>query len=819
MNSRIGLTQQEVSERRKLYGYNELPQKQQKTVFKIALEVVKEPMFMLLLACATLYMIIGDYTEGAVMLGSVFLIIFITFFQHQRTEKALDALKKLASPRALVIRDGKQIRVAGREVVLGEIVLLNEGDRIPADGEIISAVNFHVDESMLTGESVAVHRSEEEKVFSGSLVVKGKAKIEVKAIGGGTEFGKIGRSLEAIEQEQTKLQKELKGLILKLFLIGALISVLIVVAFYFTRGNLISSFLNGLAGAMAILPEEFPVVMTVFLAMGAWRLSKIHVLTRRPTAIETLGAATVLCSDKTGTITKNQMEVVEVVVLGEHINTEDFSEENNDLMHLIKAGAKACPLDPVDPMERAICKLAKEFTVIEEDCVKEYPFSRSFFAMSLAYTNSDGFIAYTKGAPEAILDLCHVDESMKQEVLASVRVLAGKGRRVLGVAISKESKNLLDDQHDYDFEFLGLLGLEDPIREEVPNAVKECYDAGIKVKMITGDYAETALSIAEQAGIDISGGALSGEEISMLNDDELIQRINNVNVFARIIPEQKLRIVRALQSNDEVVAMTGDGVNDAPALKAADIGVSMGQKGTDVAREASSLVLLDDNFSSIVSAIRSGRKIYDNLQKSMTYIMAIHVPIIGLTLLPAFVPTIPVLLMPLHIIFMELIIDPVCSLAFESEKEEEGIMKRPPRHSSYRFFSAKRIAWSLFMGTLLLLTVLAVYFFSIHEGHTEGQVREIGFTTLIFGNMALILTSLSKTRFVPGVLFERNIALLTILTIASVLLLALIKVPYLVDLFDFEQTNWEHYWITIISVLGLVTILEVFKLTGLRKKE
>lgn len=814
-----GLSEIEVQERRRQFGYNELPVQQQKTVLRIAMEVVREPMFMLLLGCAILYILLGDYTEGAVMLGSVLLIIFITFFQHQRTERALEALKRLSSPRALVIRNGVEQRIAGRDVVPEDLVILNEGDRIPADARILTAQNFHVDESMLTGESVAVHKSSDDAVYSGSLVVKGKARVIVTHTGVNTEFGKIGASLEQIDQGQTNLQKEMRTLVVRLFILGGLISVLVVLGFYLTRGDLIRSFLNGLASAMAILPEEFPVVLTIFLAMGAWRLSKRNVLTRKPSAIETLGSATVLCSDKTGTITQNRMQVVSLFTGSALIQTDQFENKREEIGSLIKGCCMATPEDTADPMEIAIKEIGQRFKVEEQGIVaREYALSKSLLAMSLAYEVKDGFEVYAKGSPESIIELCHIDNPNSDQLMGRVGEMAKQGLRILGVARAKHQDNHLpEDQHDLDFEFLGLVGLADPIREEVPSAVKECYDAGIKVIMITGDYAETAASIASEAGIDVSAGVISGNELSQMSDIELIEKIREVNVFARIVPEQKLRIIQALKSNNEVVAMTGDGVNDAPALKAADIGIAMGKKGTDVARESASLVLLDDNFSSIVAAIRSGRRIYDNLQKSMMYIMAIHIPIIGLTLLPAFFSSLPIILMPLHIIFMELIIDPVCSLAFESEEEEAGIMSRPPRDPAYKFFGFRRIIWSVFMGFLLLVSVLGVYFYSFYEGHSEGEVRVIAFTTLILGNIALILTSLSKTRFVLHVIMERNIALLAILGIATSLLIGMISLPYLQELFDFDPPHWGHFWVSLVAVFILLTVLEVTKLLRIYK--
>ncbi|PKP13383.1 MAG: ATPase [Bacteroidetes bacterium HGW-Bacteroidetes-3] len=822
-----GLSSEEASQRIKALGYNELPTSQSKNMLHIALEAVKEPMFILLLSCGSLYMLLGEYTEGIILLCWVFVIIFITFYQHQKSEKALEALKKLSSPRALVIRDGKEIRIAGREVVPDDLVILNEGDRIPADGILLDCLNLTVDESLLTGESIPVAKSSQKEndkncyVFSGTLAVQGRGMMRAIATGVNTEFGKIGKSLQLIEQDQTNLQREMKTLIRNLFIAGAVLSTVVVLAFYVTRGNFIQSLLNGLATAMAMLPEEFPVVLTIFLAIGSWRLSQKNVLTRKSSAIETLGSATVLCSDKTGTITQNNMEIASLFHKDTLFHKSKFQEATNNIQELLKVAFYASQKNTVDPMEKAIgvCfeKYASEENVTCE-FVKEYPLSNSLFAMTRVFKLSDiDYDVCCKGSPEAVLSLCKISKDEENSLLAHVQNMAENGQRILGVAKAKWNNSTFPEtQAEFEFDFMGFLGFEDPIRPEVPQAIKECYAAGIKVIMITGDYPSTAKSIALQAGMNANALILTGTDLMNMSDHELKEKIKSVNIFARIVPEQKLQIIRALKANGEIVAMTGDGVNDAPALKAADIGIAMGGKGTDVARESSSLVLLDDNFSSIVSAIRAGRKIFDNLQKAMSYIIAIHVPIIGLTLLPAFFPSLPILLMPLHIVFMELIIDPVCSIAFESEKEEKGIMNRPPRNPNKRFFGFNKIFASASIGILLLAMVVVVYFLAIKENHSDGEIRAIAFSTLIIGNIFLIVTTLSKTRNFLAVLSEKNIALLVIIIAASGLMILLISTPYLQTIFSFENPGLSHFSISIIGASIVLLLLEMIKYFKIR---
>jgi P-type Ca2+ transporter type 2C len=813
-----GLTAVEAKERLGKFGFNELPTAKPKTIWVIAKEVLKEPMFLLLLACGSLYMILGDYQEGVIILSAIFVIIGITFYQYQKTERALEALKNLSSPRALVIRDGHEIRIAGREVVPGDALVLHEGDRIAADAKIVDSINLTVDESVLTGESIAVLKSPEKEraVFSGTLVVQGTGIAEVEATGVSTQLGKIGVSLKNIDDSDTKLQIEMKSLIKKLGITGVFICLIVIAAFYLSRGNFLQALLNGLAASMAILPEEFPVVLTIFLALGAWRLSQKNVLTRKPSAIETLGSATVLCSDKTGTITQNKMSVA-ALYDGHHIaELKQIESSREKFAHLLQVAYWASQHDTIDPMEHAIADAYRVSPLPKTTTfktVREYPLSKDLFMMTRVLQNeADNTLSVSaKGAPEAIFPLCKMSDIDQGTHQKAVMEMAIQGYRVIAVAEAQAQTPPPESQKDFQFSFIGLVGLQDPIRPEVPQAVRECADAGIKVIMITGDYPATAKSIAKQIGLPADAPVIAGTELAAMSDAELKEKIKSANIFARIVPDQKLRIVEALKANGEIVAMTGDGVNDAPALKAANIGVAMGNKGTDVAREASSLVLLDDNFASIVSAIRSGRRIFDNLQKAMSYIMAIHIPIIGLTLLPAFFPSLPILLMPLHIVFMELIIDPVCTIAFESARDETGIMKHKPRDPRESFFGLKRILFSVFSGLLLLMMVLVVYFLSLEEGHTEGEVRAIAFSALIIGNIFLILTHLSKTRSFIAVVAERNFAAVLILTTALLMLLLIISVPGLQSIFNFGFPGYSHFISSIVAASTMLAILEIIK--------
>jgi Ca2+-transporting ATPase len=830
----IGITNKEASEILQKEGYNELPSSKPKSVFKIAFGVVQEPMFLLLVACGTLYLILGDLQEGLMLLSFVFVVMGIEFYQEKKTEKALDALKDLASPRALVIRDGETIRIPGKEVVRGDIVVLQEGDRVPADALVLRNNNLMADESLLTGESVPVQKREWMEgdntfipggddipvVFSGSMIVQGNGLVKVIATALNTEIGKIGKALDSVKEEPTQLKREMGTLVKRLAIIGILLCILVIAIYTITRGDLLKGFLAGITLAMAMLPEEFPVVLTIFLALGAWRMSKKSVLTRKPAAIETLGSATVLCTDKTGTLTQNKMTVTRLfngIVFSRVATGDIFSEPFHEI---IEYGILASQVNPFDPMEKAIINIGDQFLQnsehIHADWVmeKEYPLSKDLLAMSRVFSNTgtkEQVIA-VKGAPETIFDLCHLNSETISGYEKAVAVMASEGLRVLGVArASLISRELPSLQHDFDLEFVGLIGLSDPIRKSVPDAVKECYKAGIRVIMITGDYPITAINIGKEIGIKNPELCIIGSELKDMTEDELCERIKVVNIFARVVPEQKLKIVNALKKNKEITAMTGDGINDAPALKASNIGIAMGEKGTDVAREASSLVLMDDNFASIVGAVKMGRKIFDNLQKALGYIFAIHVPIAGLSLIPVLFTDLPLILWPVHIVFLELIIDPACTMIFEAEKEEKNVMSRPPKDINEPFFGARKIFFSCMQGIGIIVICLLVYFIGLKMGYHEKGVRTLTFVTLIVSNIAVILSNRSWTYGIFKILATPNKAVNWIVGGAIIFLILILNVPFLLDLFQFEKIGYLEFLVCAVAGLFSITWFEIYK--------
>jgi Ca2+-transporting ATPase len=803
-----GLSPGEVNLKLKAEGYNELPSQDKRTIFTIALEVVREPMFLLLIACGSIYLVLGDLEEALMLLAFVFVIMGITFYQERKTEKTLDALRDLSSPRALVIRDGQQKRIAGREVVTEDIIMLKEGDRVPADAVVLSCSNLLINESLLTGESVPVRKVSCQgvldmhppggdglpSVFSGTLVVQGQGVALVQATGLDTEMGRIGKRLQSLETEDTVLQKETRRVVLNMALAGAALCVVVVVVYGLTRLDWLQGFLAGITLAMAILPEEIPVVFTIFLALGAWRISQNNVLTRRSQAIQALGSATVLCTDKTGTITLNQMTVRELMVQGESLEVNTQERELPEKFHpLVEYSILASQRDPFDPMEKSLKEFGNltlqdtEHLHDEWSLIQEYPLSEELLAMSHVWRSPDGqeYLIAAKGAPEAVADLCHLPEMELKELQEQITTLADQGLRVIGVAQGRfTQKDLPGEQHDFPFQFLGLVGFLDPLRPQVREAVAECYQAGIRVVMITGDYPGTAAHIGSQIGLRNCDQVLTGPELNLMNDEQLKENIPEVNIFARVVPEEKLRLVEALKARGDTVAMTGDGVNDAPALKSAQIGISMGGRGTDVAREASALVLLDDDFSSIVSAVKMGRRIFDNLKKATSYIFAVHVPIVGMSLLPVIFGW-PLVLFPMQIVILELIIDPACSVVFEAEPAEEDVMRRPPRSSRDPLFHPWTIGISILQGVVVLLIVLMVFVVAFYGGRGEDTSRALAFTTLLFGNLALILSNRSWNKTILQTLRSPNPALWWIMALAVIILGLVLYLPPLQSLFQF----------------------------------
>jgi Ca2+-transporting ATPase len=815
-------------------GYNELPSEKPRSTVAILLAVIREPMFLLLLAGGAVYLLVGDSEEGLILLSFVFVIMGITLYQQRRTEHTLEALRDLSSPRALVIRDGVEQRIAGREVVRGDVVVLHEGDRVPADGVLLSSTNLSVDESLLTGEALPVRKTAGATaaaidrpggegtpfVYSGTLVVRGQAIAEMRAIGADTEIGTIGTAVRTLDAEKTGLQIQTGQLVRNIALIGLVLFIVVVLVYGATRGDWLDGLLAGIALAMAMLPEEFPVVLTVFLVLGAWRISRQEVLTRNAPAIETLGAATVLCTDKTGTLTVNRMAVHSLFV-GDEFYSVDFDSARalpEPFHELVEYSILASQKDPFDPMEKAFRELGEHFLAETEHLhenwalEREYPLSEKLLALSRVWRSPDetDYVIAAKGAPEAIADLCHLTAEEQRDLAEHISALAAKGLRVLGVArASFRPLELPPKQHDFVFDFLGLIGLVDPVRPAVADAVTECYRAGIRVIMVTGDYPDTARSIAVRIGLAPRDEIITGPELEGIDDRTLQERIKTASIFARTVPEQKLRLVQALKANGEVVAMTGDGVNDAPAMKAADIGVAMGKRGTDVAREASSLVLLDDDFSSIVSAVRLGRRIYDNIKKAMGYVLAIHIPIAGVTLLPVLFNW-PLILLPVHIAFLELIIDPASSVVFEAEPADPNVMMRPPRDPREPLFTRGQLGANLLQGVVILIIVMLIYIAATFYGQTDNQARTIAFTTLVIANLCLIISGRSHEAFTVAPL-RSNRALWFVVGGATIFLACALNLPALQSVFLFAPLSAAAVIVSVAAGLSSLGLFEALK--------
>ncbi len=836
-----GLTFIEAAQRLKTGGYNELPSHNKRGFLRILFEIIRQPMFALLIGGGFVYLLLGDRVEALFLLVFACLSVMITIVQESRSEKVLEALRNLASPRATVIREGKKISIAGRDVVMSDLMVVTEGDRVAADATLISAHDLLLDESLLTGESVAVGKLAQQTlidrqlnnrlavtpggenspyVFAGSLVVRGTGLAQVHATGARSEMGKIGHALKTIDSQQPHLQKQLHGLVRNFTVIGAIAGGVAVLLYGLLRDSWLEAMLSGIALGMSLLPEEFPLVMAVFMAMGAWRISKARVLTRRASAIESLGATTVLCTDKTGTLTENKMSLVSI-----HTNDETWTESNNevvtaDIQTVLETAFLACSQQPTDPMDIAIHKLEKANigkNVVNFDkyqLIRAYGLRPDCFAVANILSNSNGdTTAYAKGALETISALCHLTEDQLSTIQNQAEKLALIGIRVLGVAQAKinatQLKALPETLHDYKFEYVGLIGFADPLRANVPAAVAECRTAGIRVIMITGDYPTTALAIGRQAGLDYEQ-VLTGDAIEKMTDNQLIAALKITSIFARIRPNQKLRIVQLLKQNGEVVAMTGDGVNDAPAIKAADIGIAMGGRGTDVAREASSIVLLDDDFGSIVKTIRLGRRIYDNLRKAIEYIIAVHIPIAALAIMPLLFGM-PLILTPIHIAFLEMIIDPACSVVFEAENEENNVMQRPPRDQKIPLVLGKRVLWAVIQG-LIVSAMLAIILVATRQMQLiEADSRTLLFTSLVIMNMGLILINRSFSASILTAVLKPNRSLWILLSTVSAILAAVVIWPPARQLFDFGQFHWNLFAISIFASLATLLILETIK--------
>ena len=801
--ARQGLSAAEAARRLATEGPNLLPGSAPKSTLAIVRDVVTEPMFLMLLAAGSIYLALGDRGEALFLLGFVFVVIGITLAQERKTQRALESLRDLSAPRALVIRDGQEQRIAGREVVRGDLLVLHEGDRIAADALLIEG-QLEVDESLLTGEAVPVVKlplaqdsqnaqasasagapaanagppqarpapsgdsaahevASVGAIYASTVVTRGVAVAQVCATAAHTAVGRIGADLAATVEPPSALQQGSRRLVRNLG-IGALVLALaqVLLGWWWNSRPLLESLLSGIALAMAILPEEIPVILTVFLALGAWRISHQKVLTRRVTAVEALGAITVLAVDKTGTLTMNRMAVAELASDEQHFRPESASELPEHFHLLAEFAMLATPADPFDPMEKAIQHFGHQWLQGTEHVHDgrepefEYALSGEILAMTRVFASDEPnvHLLATKGAPEAVADLCHLDAAQQGAIRRQVEAMAERGLRVLGVARGRwkgaapapgQSPPWPQSQHDFDFDFLGLVALADPPRTEVPAALAECRRAGVRVIMMTGDHPATARAIAQQVGLSDRPDVITGAQLEGLDDASLSERLRHVDLCARLKPQHKLRLVQLLRASGEVVAMTGDGVNDAPALKAADVGIAMGERGTDVAREAAALVLLDDSFARIVAAIRQGRRIDSNIRKAVRFVFAVHVPIIGLALVPTLLHW-PVLLLPVHIVLLELLIDPACSIVFEAEAEDSDTMARAPRPVSDSPFAAAPLLWSVLQGLGLAAVLLGGQAWLVHQGWHPDQGRTVVFGTLVLCVLLLILANRDLSR-------------------------------------------------------------------------
>ncbi len=796
-----GLSESEAAARLARDGPNLLPQAGARSIMRIAVSVLREPVFQLLLAAGVLYFFLGEFADALVLSVFVLLSAAISIVQQKRADRVMEGLRNLSAPRAIVIREGVQRRLPARELVCGDLIVLIEGDRVPADAVVLEARGLQVDESLLTGESVPVEKSaaqetESGRVFLGTLIVRGRGLAQVVATGVTTEFGRIGLSVQSIEDRPGRLSLDIRRLVKFFTLSAILVSVLVFLFYLRSTNDWVAAALSGITAAMGLIPEEFAVVLTAFMAMGAWRLSRHQVLTRQSSAIETLGAATVLCTDKTGTLTLNEMRVAAISPDGDEI-ISTAKIDPASVAAFMRQAVLACESNPMDPMEKAIHALYQHHygslpQAQSDAMVRAYGLSPEFSAMTNIWQGAtDGqHAAVMKGAPEVVLQCCRLPPGRAAKILQTASAMADQGLRVLAVAARDVSAvDLPDHQRDLALNFVGLVGLADPLRSSVPEAVAQCRTAGIRVVMITGDYPATAAAIAQQAGIlspqdDPARILMTGEQLDQMSDDAFAQRIQQILVFARIKPVQKLRIVQTLQRAGEVVGMTGDGVNDAPALKAADIGIAMGVRGTDVAREAAVLVLLQEDFGAIVKAIARGRQIYANLRKAVGFIVSIHIPIAGLAVVPVLLGLPPVFF-PVHIAFMEMVIDPAGSFVYESEMADTDSMRRPPRSRQEFIYPLPMMAKSVAQGTLVLAVTLAGYFVARALHTDETVIRGLVFIGLVSSGLAIISLNMHRRHGLQILGQETNIAFMLI-TAATLLILGLLfMVPMLRELFHF----------------------------------
>ena len=817
INADKGLTAEEVIASRRQYGSNAIEMQEDKVFWHVLKEVVLEPMFILLVAACIIYFFAAQYREGIIMGVSIFIVAGISLFQEYRSRNAIQALKKLAASKATVLRNGIKVQLRTEEIVMGDIMLIEEGELLAADGLILSANDLSLNESILTGESFPVNKTGDNNnsVYKGTLVTSGSAVIKVNAVGNSTMFGKIGLSLKEITVVKTPLQNQVRSFVRNMVWIGAAAFLFVVGYNFYHSGDLLKSFLQGLTLAMSVLPEEIPVAFSTFQALGAFRLLRNQIIVKQPQYVETLGSATVICVDKTGTLTQNRMSIEYLYDAVANVSVHCVDAAAIPPM-LIEYAMWSSETDPFDPMEKAIHELYKKTAATDKRLsykqVHEYPIGGKPPMMTHIFANEQGdTIIAVKGAPEAILRQSNLRPAALKHIEEQSLQYAKKGYRVLGVGKGKwEQKKWPVSQEEFSFEFLGLVAFQDPPKENTAETIRKFYEAGIQMKIITGDYAETAMAIAGQVKLQNDGQVLLGKDIIHLNDTELRQKVKEVNIFARMFPEAKMKVINALKENGEIVAMTGDGVNDGPALKAAHIGIAMGTRGSEVARSAASLILVDDDLSHMVDAVALGRKIYDNLKKAIQYIVSIHIPII-------LIVTVPLLLMwkftdifsPVHVIFLELIMGPTCSIIYENEPMEPGTMQRPPRKMGNTFLSFKQLMISIVQGLIITAGCLGLGYYYLHNKTEDMQVRTIIFITLLFCNIFLTLINRSFRYTVFTTLRYKNNLVLGVVAITLAFVASLLYIPFMQQLFRLHPLS-----LSTVAICALVALCSTFWVDG-----
>jgi Ca2+-transporting ATPase len=812
-----GLTTSQVLEARRKYGYNRLAYKKENGFWNALKSLAKEPMVILLLVASVIYFISGKTGDGIFLASAIVLVAAISLYQDSRSRNALEKLKDFSQPKCKVIRNGKEEEIKSEDLVVGDSLIVEEGTSITADGIIVYSNDFSVNESILTGESLSVYKDAKDNhiIYSGTTVASGLAIATITAIGNETELGKIGKSLASIEEEPTPLELQINSFVKKMVIVGAIVFVVVWAINYANSRNILDSLLKALTLAMSILPEEIPVAFTTFMALGAWRLMKMGIVVKQMKTVETLGSATVICTDKTGTITENKMSLAKLFVLASNKIYAPDDDLNEEEKQLIRLSMFASEPNPFDPMEVALHNVYAK-TMLEDErphfkLIHEYPLEGNPPMMTHIFENSLGNrIIAAKGAAEALMNISKLSTNEKQQITDAIKTLAIDGYRVLGVGETHFEGRLPNDfpklQQEFQFTFKGIIAFYDPPKKNIHAVLKHFYDAGIAVKILTGDNAETTTSIAKQIGFRGYEHSIAGDELMKLSDDALKEKVMELNLFTRMFPEAKLKIINALKANNQIVAMTGDGVNDGPALRAAHIGIAMGKKGTEIAKEAASLILSKDDLSKMVKAVAMGRRIYANLKKAVQYIISIHIPIILTVFIPLALGWIyPNIFSPVHIIFLELIMSPTCSIIYENEPIEKNTMIQNPHPVTTSFFSLKELTTSIIQGLIITAGTLFAYQYAVNQGFSEPLTRTMVFTTLIAANVFLTLVNRSFYYSILTTLRYKNNLVLLIISITIAILGLLLFVKPLTKFFDFESLDASQLLISI--GIGFVSVI------------